>query len=183
MVSLISPCLLAFYHHKGKTRREKQKDDLLPVGCSMSQDSRGEICFEEWCFYFEAGESQGETVQRYDCTGWEGSSPSSIPKGKLNIRYFLWIQKTIISHKVCSDLPPCNRYLAPTCIFTLSSMARRHRFVQCAVRHRLCSWPQTQSLPEPKKTVQSQCLTFGVGMPISCRPVPKPAPHPLLQTT
>lgn len=75
MVSLISPCLLAFYHHKGKTRREKQKDDLLPVGCSMSQDSRGEICFEEWCFYFEAGESQGETVQRYDCTGWEGSSP------------------------------------------------------------------------------------------------------------
>jgi len=62
MISSISPCLLAFYHHKGKTRRENQKDDLLYVSCSLSQESRGEIHLEECCFYFEAGKSQGQTV-------------------------------------------------------------------------------------------------------------------------
>lgn len=70
--SLPSGLLPSQWKDKG---RKKQKDDLLPVGWSMSQDSRGEIHLKECCFYFEAGEPQGETVQRCGCRGWVWNSP------------------------------------------------------------------------------------------------------------
>lgn len=43
-------------------------------------------------------------------------APSSVPKGKLNksAAFCEFGKKIFISHKVCSDLPPCNRYLVPT---------------------------------------------------------------------
>lgn len=94
-------------------------------------------------------ESPKETVQRLHRMGsWGGVSTGSVLKGKLNIHCFLWVQKIIISHEVCSYIPQCNRDLVPTCILTLSSMVRIRQFVEYAVRHRLYSLSHSHSLSQ-----------------------------------
>lgn len=88
---------------QGKDKRKTERSPV-PLGWSMSQDSKGEMCLEECCFYFESVESQwGQSRNMIAQDGW-GAFPSSIPRAKPNIHCFLWIQKTIISLIVSSDL-------------------------------------------------------------------------------
>lgn len=89
MVFHVSPSLLVFYQHKGKTRRDEQKGDLFPWAETRARTAEVKYTLKNAALTLRLESPKESQSRNMTAQDGRGAPHSSIPRAKPIIHCFL----------------------------------------------------------------------------------------------